>query len=689
MSQTIEILLREAAPSATEWLRLETGKPARVLSAQGERVIGEETLTRQAIISSVARIVPPDVRRRLPSEPLVEFEYDGGTLGRYSVTIERAPGDPLQLSVTATPLDSPAAAPPLAPRESATRVTPAPPSKPTAAPEPEPPAPVVEYPSQTGGVDASPGTDAPVIEQTSEPTPVIEHTSEPTPVTEHTSEPTPVTEHTSEPTPVTEHTSEPTPVIEHTSEPPAVIEQTAEPATFIDPPDPTPVFGHTSEPTPAFDQTAAPERPVTTRTDETRPAIEPAPQTAAPPPVEPPPPAEAVAPTPVRTPGQPAAIDELFHHMFEAGASDLHLSVGMPPLVRKDGGIQPLDDTRSPFEPDGLRQLLLEITSPKNRDEFDELHDTDFAYEISGLARFRANLFLDRKGIGAVFRVIPAEILTAEQLGLSPHILKLGRLTKGLVLVTGPTGSGKSTTLTALIDYINKNREDHIITIEDPIEFVHENRRCLVNQREVHTHTAGFKSALRAALREDPDILLVGEMRDLETISIAIETAETGHLVFGTLHTSTAASTVDRGVDGRPHDRSVSARPAGPDSRHAIGVAPWRDLADPMPEDLRGTHRRPGGADHQLGHQQPDPRGKDVPDPVDDAGRAGRRDGGAQRCPGGPRQGEAGRARRGLPEERRQGGDGDPPEAPPDRHLVHHAGQGTGLALTGAGARAR
>ena len=520
MSQTIEILLREAAPSATEWLRLETGKPARVLSAQGERVIGEETLTRQAIISSVARIVPPDVRRRLPSEPLVEFEYDGGTLGRYSVAIERAPGDPQQLSVTATPLDSPAAAPPSAPRESATRVTPAPPSKPTAAPEPEPPAPVVEYPSQPGGVDASPGTDAPVIEQTSEPTPVIEHTSEP----------------------------------------PAVIEQTAEPATVIDPPDPTPVFGHTSEPTPAFDQTAEPERPVTTRTDETRPAIDPAPQTAAPPPVEPSPPAEAVAPMPVRTPGQPAAIDELFHHMFEAGASDLHLSVGMPPLVRKDGGIQPLDDTRSPFEPDGLRQLLLEITPPKNRDEFDELHDTDFAYEISGLARFRANLFLDRKGIGAVFRVIPAEILTAEQLGLSPHILKLGRLTKGLVLVTGPTGSGKSTTLTALIDYINKNREDHIITIEDPIEFVHENHRCLVNQREVHTHTAGFKSALRAALREDPDILLVGEMRDLETISIAIETAETGHLVFGTLHTSTAASTVDRMIDQFPPDQQAQIR---------------------------------------------------------------------------------------------------------------------------------
>ncbi len=196
----------------------------------------------------------------------------------------------------------------------------------------------------------------------------------------------------------------------------------------------------------------------------------------------------------------------------------------------------------------------------KNQEEFERRHDTDFAYEIEDLARFRVNIFMDRKGMGAVFRVIPTEILTAEQLNLSPHILKLCQLSKGLVLVTGPTGSGKSTTLCAMIDYINRTRADHIITIEDPIEFVHESKKCLINQREIHNHTDSFKDALRAALREDPDIVLVGEMRDLETVAIAIETAETGHLVFGTLHTTTAASTVDRVIDQFPADRQAQIR---------------------------------------------------------------------------------------------------------------------------------
>jgi twitching motility protein PilT len=196
----------------------------------------------------------------------------------------------------------------------------------------------------------------------------------------------------------------------------------------------------------------------------------------------------------------------------------------------------------------------------KNKQEFSERHDTDFAYEIAGLARFRANVFMDRKGRGGVFRVIPSNILTAEKLGLSPAILTLCKLNKGLVVVTGPTGSGKSTTLCGMIDYINRNRKDHIITIEDPIEFVHENKSCAINQREVHNHTMSFKNALRAALREDPDIILVGEMRDLETVAIAIETAETGHLVFGTLHTTTAASTVDRVIDQFPADRQSQIR---------------------------------------------------------------------------------------------------------------------------------
>ena len=246
--------------------------------------------------------------------------------------------------------------------------------------------------------------------------------------------------------------------------------------------------------------------------------------------------------------------------MIESKASDLHLSSGMPPLVRRDGKIAPLETDAAAITPAEMVTLLDPITPQPNLDEFARRNDTDFAYEIKGLARFRANVFQDRKGRGAVFRVIPAKILTAEELGLSPHILKLCKLNKGLVLVTGPTGSGKSTTLCAMIDYINRTRNDHIITIEDPIEFVHENKGCLINQREVGTHTEGFKTALRAAMREDPDIMLVGELRDLETVAIAIETAETGHLVFGTLHTTTAASTVDRVIDQFPTEQQSQIR---------------------------------------------------------------------------------------------------------------------------------
>jgi twitching motility protein PilT len=259
---------------------------------------------------------------------------------------------------------------------------------------------------------------------------------------------------------------------------------------------------------------------------------------------------------------QPAApmIDQLFRRMCDLKASDLHLCSGTPPLVRKDGEMQPLAEEAGPLTTEILRRLLSEIMPEANKQEFESRHDTDFAYEISDLARFRANVFLDRNGVGAVFRVIPSKILSAETLGLSQHVLGLCQLTKGLVLVTGPTGSGKSTTLCAMVDYINRNRADHIITIEDPIEFVHRNDKCLVNQREVHSHTRSFKDALRAALREDPDVILVGELRDLETIAIAIETAETGHLVFGTLHTTTAASTVDRVIDQFPTDRQAQIR---------------------------------------------------------------------------------------------------------------------------------
>jgi twitching motility protein PilT len=255
-----------------------------------------------------------------------------------------------------------------------------------------------------------------------------------------------------------------------------------------------------------------------------------------------------------------ARMDALFHRMAEVGASDLHLSVSMPPMIRKDGKMQRLECSEDVLSPEIMRELLHSIMPDRNIEEFEQRNDSDFAYEIPGLARFRSNIFMDRKGMGAVFRIIPTKMTTAAQLGLSKAILDLTSLSKGLVVVTGPTGSGKSTTLCAMVNEINMQREDHIITIEDPIEFVHDNIKCLVNQREVHNHTDSFKDALRAALREDPDILLVGEMRDLETISIAIETAETGHLVFGTLHTTTAPSTVDRIIDQFPADRQQQIR---------------------------------------------------------------------------------------------------------------------------------
>ena len=252
-------------------------------------------------------------------------------------------------------------------------------------------------------------------------------------------------------------------------------------------------------------------------------------------------------------------VDKLLFAAKECGASDLHLSTGCPPMVRLHGEIRPVEG-HDAFDAETLERALLAITPEDNRSEFEERNDSDFGYSIPKLSRFRANLFRDRKGPGAVFRAIPFEIPTAEQLGIPPHVLDLCNLTKGLVLVTGPTGSGKSTTLAALIDHINQTRSDHIITIEDPIEFMHRNKRCLINQREVYSHTRSFKDALRAALREDPDIVLVGELRDLETIAIAIETAETGHLVFGTLHTTTAPSTVDRVIDQFPADRQEQIR---------------------------------------------------------------------------------------------------------------------------------
>lgn len=244
-------------------------------------------------------------------------------------------------------------------------------------------------------------------------------------------------------------------------------------------------------------------------------------------------------------------MDELFQLLYDMEASDLHLNSNVKPMVRVHGTMKKLDQFDVSL-PEYLWEKLYEIAPKRNQEEFERDHDTDFSYELAGVARYRCNLFMDRHGPGGTFRLIPSKVLTVHDLGLPPAMTELCFLSKGLVLVTGPTGTGKSTTLAALVDHVNRNRKDHIITIEDPIEFVHENQGCLVNQREVHNHTNSFARALRAALREDPDIVLVGEMRDLETVAIAIETAETGHLVFGTLHTSTAASTVDRIIDQFP-----------------------------------------------------------------------------------------------------------------------------------------
>jgi twitching motility protein PilT len=246
--------------------------------------------------------------------------------------------------------------------------------------------------------------------------------------------------------------------------------------------------------------------------------------------------------------------------LAKAGASDLHLTAKLAPLMRKDGDIMAVPGYGAILTSDTLRQWLMEIAPVASREKFAATHDADYAYELEGVARFRVNVFRDRRGVGGVLRVIPSKILTADQLKLPPVVRDLCNLEKGLVVVTGPTGSGKSTTLAAMIDLINKSRSDHVITIEDPVEFVHEPQRCLINQREIHSHTESFSAALRAALREDPDIVLVGEMRDLETVSIAIETAETGHLVFGTLHTNTAVSTVDRVIDQFPTDRQAQVR---------------------------------------------------------------------------------------------------------------------------------
>jgi twitching motility protein PilT len=251
-------------------------------------------------------------------------------------------------------------------------------------------------------------------------------------------------------------------------------------------------------------------------------------------------------------------ITELLAFSAKQGASDLHLSAGLPPMIRVDGDVRRIN--LPPLDHKQVHALIYDIMNDKQRKDFEEFLETDFSFEVPGVARFRVNAFNQNRGAGAVFRTIPSKVLSMEDLGMGEIFKKISDVPRGLVLVTGPTGSGKSTTLAAMLDYINSNKYHHILTVEDPIEFVHESKKCLVNQREVHRDTLGFSEALRSALREDPDIILVGEMRDLETIRLALTAAETGHLVFGTLHTTSAAKTIDRVVDVFPAQEKSMVR---------------------------------------------------------------------------------------------------------------------------------
>ena len=263
-----------------------------------------------------------------------------------------------------------------------------------------------------------------------------------------------------------------------------------------------------------------------------------------------------------------AKIDTYFRELKERGASDLHMVVGLPPMLRLHGELQPTDHPVLTAETN--REILFEILKPEQQMHLEKTRDFDMAYELGDEARFRCNFFYQQRGVGAVFRIIPTKISTLEQLGLSETLKAIAMFKQGLVLVTGPTGSGKSTTLAAIIDYINENRDAHIITIEDPLEFVHSNKKCLFTQREIGTHARSFADALRVASRENPDIILVGEMRDLETISLALTCAELGILVFGTLHTNSASKTVDRIINAFPAEQQEQTRTMLAESLKAV-----------------------------------------------------------------------------------------------------------------------
>ncbi len=513
--------LQRLLSSCSEELRLEPDKNPYLVSHGGTTDVANVPLLGTQIGTMIFPLIPAEAKSALPNNPEVEFVHPN-TLGNFNFTVQKSPAG---FVVTIRPMIGDSGG-----------FTPALPPLPEAPPVLED----IIYPEPTAPTEAQYTVDSYELESTSAAYDLTADES------------------------VNNATLSDLLFEERTAQ--EYVPTSEDPLDLISSNDPVyqTVFSQTAEYEPpgrrddlSYGEYQPP--PVENTFMNTSPASEPAP--ASPPAYSPPPPPVEPAYVPAQAnPGEAARMDSLFAKMAEMGASDLHLSTSMPPLVRADGKIKPLEGSQEPLSAEAMRSLLTSIMPPKNQEEFAARHDTDFAYEIPGLARFRCNIFLDRKGMGGVFRIIPTKILTAEQLGLSKAIMDLCSLSKGLVVVTGPTGSGKSTTLCAMVDSINKSREDHIITIEDPIEFVHDNQKCLVNQREVHNHTDSFKDALRAALREDPDILLVGEMRDLETISIAIETAETGHLVFGTLHTTTAPSTVDRIIDQFPADRQQQIR---------------------------------------------------------------------------------------------------------------------------------
>ena len=558
-------------------LRLEPNKPPFVITSTGANDISNETMIGTQISMMVFPVIPNDVKQELPNKAEVSFVLPHN-LGNFNFTVRKSPAG---FNVTIKP--------------QAKEEFVAPPTPPPAQPQFAPPqnnlvsTPQVEQPQEIGSPFTQPITPVETASPFTQPTTPFTQPSTPIIETPQSFEfesasltsqyepqasfqiPDLIVEEDSLDTLLSSPTYFPQVQTASVNDP-EFITSFSDTSTYEEPGskydfgvETTPQFEifEDEQPPQSYQPPVVEQTPVV----EQYPVFQQAPIVEQPPVVNLPP---VVAQTaePVQPVFKPAAVnsqakarmDKLFYKMAEAKASDLHLSVSMPPMIRKDGRVAVLDESEAVLEPAVMCELLTSIMPEKNQEEFEHRHDTDFAYEIEGLARFRANIFMDRKGMGGVFRIIPSKILTAEDLGLSKHILDLCNLSKGLVLVTGPTGSGKSTTLCAMIDHINRNRDDHLITIEDPIEFTHENQKCLVNQREVHNHTDSFKDALRAALREDPDILLVGEMRDLETISIAIETAETGHLVFGTLHTTTAISTVDRIIDQFPADRQQQIR---------------------------------------------------------------------------------------------------------------------------------